>query len=112
MKTMKTLAGAVMIAMMAIFGMVGTTPAIGATPNVVPQGRTDAGLLAQQALKSLFELLVQKMSADIDSTNRLAMALERANELKAAEMELKVAEMTTNMFIECHNAMESRNTSL
>ena len=72
-----------------------------ATPNVIPQGQMDTGLTALNVLKTLHEVLIQKMNADIEATNRLAAAQERANELKAAEINRHTA-------IICFDARETR----
>ena len=98
MKTLTmTLFGAIAIAMMVAFH-----PAIAAptTPNIVPQGGQDNGVRAMQMIMDAIGVLVQKMNADIDATNRMAAAQEHANVLKTAEIEM-------NLFIKCHEVRES-----
>ena len=92
------LAAAVMIGgIIVLNGSIKTRAA--APPVVVPQGRTDIGLAALGTIDATMKTLTSKMDYDVAANLRIAAALERANQIKAMEIDYM-------MFLKCHDALD------
>ena len=76
------------MAVVLAFGTINIRIAHAATPTVVPQGQDGAYAI----LHKLTDVLIQKMNADIDATNRLTAEIARQNEIA--------------LFLECHAARD------
>ena len=92
------LAAAVMVAgFLVLSASIGTRAA--APPAVIPQGRMDIGMAALGTIDATMKTLTSKMDYDVAANLRIAAALERANQIKAMEIDYM-------MFLKCHDALD------